>query len=185
MFVVVWDLESGRERTRLPGERVVSFSPDGNHIATQPFNAENVVEVTDLDSGRTERHTTIPWAGSTMPMADASAQPNAPPWQVHNGRGLGASIPVDGILALWNTERAQQIGQIDIRIEPYAATLAFDSQGRRLAVAASGGLTYVVDVDPNSWRRQACNLAARQLTESERATFLGSIVMPDGCPYGN
>jgi WD40 repeat protein len=185
LFVVVWDLESGRERTRLPGERIVSFSPDGNRIATQPFNAEDVVEVTDLDSGRTERHATIPWTGPTTPTADASAQPTEPPWQVHNGRGLGASIPVEGVLALWNTERAQQIGRIDIRIESYAAALAFDPQGRRLAVAISGGLTYVVDVDPNSWRRQACDLAARQLTESERATFLGSVELPDGCPYSN
>jgi hypothetical protein len=37
-------------------------------------------------------------------------------------------------------------------------------------------------VDPDSWRTLACNLVARQLTESEKATYLGSLEMPDGCP---
>lgn len=68
------------------------------------------------------------------------------------------------------------------RLDPDAATLAFDAQGKRLAVTVSGGLAYVVEVNPDSWRTQACNLAARQLTESERATYPGSIEMPDGCP---
>ena len=183
LVVVVWDLERGRERIRLPGEQVVSFSPDGNRIATRAFNGDDeMVEVTDLASRRAERHTTIPWTTPATPVADASSQPNEPPWQLDNGRGLGVSIPADGTLALWNTERTQQIGQIDIGVEPYTVTLAFDSQGRRLAVTISGGLAYVIDVDPSSWRRQGCNLAARHLTESERATYLGSIEMPDGCP---
>lgn len=36
-FVVVWDLISRRERTRFPGEQVISFSPEGNRIATRAF----------------------------------------------------------------------------------------------------------------------------------------------------
>lgn len=139
LFVVVWDLERGRERTRLPGEQVISFSPDGNRIATKAFdnsdNSDNTVEVTNLDSGQ-----------------------------------------------LWDTQRAQQISKIGIGVEPDAATLAFDAQGSRLAVTESSGLAYVIDVDPGSWRTQACNLAARQLTESEKAAYLGTVEIPDGCP---
>jgi WD40 repeat protein len=185
LFVVVWDLERGRERTRLPGEQVVSFSPDGKRITTKTFNSDHtveVVEMTDLDSGHSERHSAVPWTTPAARAADESAQPPKPPWQAHNGRGLGASIPADRTLALWDTQRTQQIGKIDIGVEPDAATLAFDAQGRRLAVTVSGGLAYVIDVNADSWRTQACNLAARQLTKSERATYLGSIEMPDGCP---
>jgi WD40 repeat protein len=181
LFVVVWDLERGRERTRLPGERVISFSPDGNRIATKAFdNSDNTVEVTNLDSGQQERHSAVPWTTLTAAAPDEGTPPG-PPWQVHNERGLGASIPTDGALALWDTQRAQQIGKIDLGVEPDAATLAFDAQGSRLAVTESGGLAYVIDVNPDSWRTQACNLAARQLTESEKATYLGSIEIPDGC----
>lgn len=58
----------------------------------------------------------------------------------------------------------------------------FDAQGRRLAATVSGGVAYIMDVDPTSWRTLACNLAARQFTESAKATYLGSLKMPDGCP---
>ncbi|HEY4008208.1 MAG TPA: hypothetical protein VGM60_23920 [Pseudonocardia sp.] len=185
LFVVVWDLERGRERTRLPGEQVISFSPDGNRIATKAFdnsdNSDNTVEVTNLDSGQRERHTAVPWTTPSAAAPDDGTPPGTP-WQVHNERGLGASIPTDGALALWDTQRAQQIGKIDIGVEPDAATLAFDAQGSRLAVTESSGLAYVIDVDPDSWRTQACNLAARQLTESEKAAYLGTVEIPDGCP---
>jgi hypothetical protein len=95
---------------------------------------------------------------------------------------LGASIPADGTLALWNTERSQQIGQIHMDVQPESATLAFDAHGTRLAVALSGGVAYVLNVDPAWWRMQACDLAARRLTESEKAIYLGSMDMPDECP---
>ena len=58
----------------------------------------------------------------------------------------------------------------------------FDAQGRRLAATVSGGVAYIMDVDPTSWRTLACNLAARQFGESAKATYLGSLKMPDGCP---
>ncbi len=141
-----------------------------------------MVEVTDLDSGHSERHTAVPWAIPAARASDESAQPPETPWQVHNGRGMGASIPTDGTLALWDTKRTQQIGTIDIGVEPDAAALAFDAQGRRLAVTVSGGLAFVIDVNPASWRTQACSLAARELTVLEKAAYLGSIDMPDGCP---
>jgi hypothetical protein len=138
-----------------------------------------MVEVTDLLSGQTERHSAVPWA---VAKSDGSNQTSAPKWEAQNGRGLEASIPADGILALWDTARAQEIGRVELAVEPDAATLAFDAQGRRLAATVSGGVAYVINVDPDSWRTLACNLVARQLTESEKATYLGSLEMPDGCP---
>jgi hypothetical protein len=126
-----------------------------------------MVEVTDLLSGQTERHSAVPWA---VAKSDGSNQTSAPKWEAQNGRGLEASI------------RAQEIGRVELAVEPDAATLAFDAQGRRLAATVSGGVAYVINVDPDSWRTLACNLVARQLTESEKATYLGSLEMPDGCP---
>jgi hypothetical protein len=77
---------------------------------------------------------------------------------------------------------SSRIGRVESGVEPDAATLAFDAQGRRLTVTVSGGVAYIMDVDPNSWRTLACNQAARQFTESEKATYFGSLEMPDGCP---
>ena len=182
LFVVVWDLKNGRERTRLPDEQVISFSPDGDRIATQAFNAEDMVNVTDLGSGRVEQYPAVPWTTPAVAASDQGAQPSEPLWQVDNGQGLGASIPANGTLALWNTTRTQRVAQIEIDVEPDDATLAFDAQGRRLAVTVAGGLAFIIDMNPDSWRTQACDRAARKLTESERATYLGSIAMENGCP---
>jgi len=182
LFVVVWDLKNGRERARLPRERVISFSPDGDRIATKPFNSNDTVEVTDLGSGHTEQYSRVPWTTPAASTSDESAQPLNHPWQVDNRRGLGASFPADGTLPLWDTARTQRIGQINLNIKTDTAILAFDAQGRQLAVTVPGGLAFVIDVNPDSWHTQACDRAARKLTMSERATYLGSITMENGCP---
>lgn len=135
--------------------------------------------MTDLLSGHSKRYPAVPWA---MGPSASGHQTSRPAWEAQNARGLGGSIPADGTLALWDIARAQEIGRIEIGVEPDATTLAFDAQGKRLAATVSGGVAYVMDVDPNSWRTLACNLAARQLTESEKAAYLGSLEMPDGCP---
>jgi WD40 repeat protein len=187
LFVEVWDLRNGRERARLPDEEVVSFSSDGRRIATKGFGSNGRITVTDLSSGYRERKTALPWPRSATsgysPAENSSPEtPGKSDWQVTNGRGLGASISGDGTLTLWDTDRARQIAQIGIEAKPDGAALAFDATGARLAVAASGGDTSVVDVDPASWRTRACKLAARVLTAPEKSTFLGPVQLPSSCP---
>jgi WD40 repeat protein len=180
-FVVIWDMARSQERMRLPGEHVISFSPDGQRIGTRAFNKDDgQVEITELATRRPERLVAVPWATPT-PSPSLEEQSSDRPWEASNGHGLGASLPADGAVSLWDTAGAQQIAQIPIDIEPDAAALAFDPLGNRLAVAVTGGLVYIVDVNPVSWEAQACRLVARQLTPSEKATYLGSLHSSSAC----
>lgn len=182
MVIVVWDLLSDREVGRFPGERVLSFSPDEGKIAFSPFLADSPVKVTSLATGQTAEVTTIPWdAGPAAVTEPNPQQSDSVPWTVDNGR-IGGAIPADGTLTLWDIERRQPVGQLEIDVEPDAATVIFDEQGRQMAVALPGGLTYLVDVDPESWWRTACEVAGRGMTTSEQENYLGSIPLPPGCP---
>jgi WD40 repeat protein len=176
---VVWDLRSRRERARLPGGRLLSFSPDGERIATRGFSApaDGPVTVTDLGSGRSEEHAAVPWDAVEPPRA-----PSPRPWTVDNGRGLGVATPTDGVLALWDTERSQLITEIDLDLDATFTALAFDARGGQLAVAVPGGALFLLDVDPDSWRRSACSLAGRSLTDAEHTAYIGAMELPAGCP---
>lgn len=176
---VVWDLAARRERARLGGGRMLAFSPDGDRIATRGFSApaDGPVTVTDLRSGRAETLAAVPWDFVPPP-----APPPERPWAVDNSRGLGAATPSDGVLALWDTERSQLITEIALDVDATSTALAFDARGSRLAVAVPGGALFLLDVDPESWRRSACSLAGRGLSDAERTVYIGLMELPPGCP---
>jgi hypothetical protein len=86
------------------------------------------------------------------------------------------------VLALWDTERSQLMTEIDLDLDATFTALAFDARGGQLAVAVPGGALFLLDVDPDSWRRSACSLAGRSLTEAERTAYIGAMELPAGCP---
>lgn len=178
LLVVVWDLERDREVLRFPGENVLGFSRDGMRLAAEPFQGDGPVVVADIESGETKEVTEIPWTPSTSDSGDSEA---AGPWDAQNDRGLGASMPSDGTVTLWDVARNQPIADLSVYGQPDASTLAFDEAGQRLAVATAGGVVSIVDVDPESWRARACSLVGRPLTEAEQQTFIGSMDVPDAC----
>ena len=56
------------------------------------------------------------------------------------------------------------------------------NRAEALAVIVPGGALFLLDVDPDSWRRSACSLAGRTLTDAERTAYVGAMELPAGCP---
>jgi WD40 repeat protein len=116
-------------------------------------------------------------------MLDAkTARPNGPRLAGHatwvtgvafspDGRTL-ASTSYDTSTILWDLATRQRIG------EPLRAdfgpqwTPAFSEDGQHLLTGTVARRAFLWDIDPDSWVRRACTLAARNLTRAEFAEYL-------------
>ena len=166
--VVVWDLEAGREVARFPGDGALGFGADGRELALETLLDQNATIVT-LETGARRSE---PAAGWKQPQVVAG-EPGADPWALASSRGLGASLAFDGTLTLWDTGRGIPLGQLAIPGAFDFSSLAFDREGRQLAVATAGGALSIVDVDVASWLARACTLAGRELTPEEWLRHVG------------
>jgi hypothetical protein len=168
--VVVWDLSASKEIARSNGDGVYAFSQDGLQLALDTFDSDEatIIEVSSGKSLRTEPAKL--WRSRARGALGAAYQQL---WATDNGHGVGASIVRDGTLTLWDTSRRLPIGTIVIPGAIEASYLIFDSAGRRLAVATSGGALSLVDVSLPSWITRACNLAGRELDAAEWQRYVG------------
>jgi WD40 repeat protein len=174
LAVTVWDLKRNTEVLRFPGERVVGFSPDGRRVAAKPFVGNGPVVVANIESGKTKEVAKVPWK---FKASEASA-PDAT-----NRYGFRANVGSNDAVTLSDTHRHQQpIVELPVLGQPDATSVVFDKDGKQLAVAATGGVVSIADVDPESWRTRACSLAGRPLTGAEQKNFTGSIEAPEACP---
>jgi hypothetical protein len=105
---------------------------------------------------------------------------------LHDGPLGGGAVSVDalafsadGAILAAATVRGRGIplGEVAIPGAFDFSTLAFDREGRQLAVATAGGALSIVDVDVGSWLARACALAGRDLTPEEWLRHVG-----DECP---
>jgi len=77
-----------------------------------------------------------------------------------------------GSAQLWDAHSGKQIGTLPTPLAQNAGAAAFDPTGHTLVTAFRDGTVLLWDVDPASWRRRACALANRRLTEQEWQDFL-------------
>ncbi len=158
----VRDARSGRLVATLPTPdygRSVAFSPDGALLATGHYDG----------TGRL-------WSTETW-------KPVGRPLEGHNERRflwmkftpdgtLLASAGQDGAVALWDVETQNPIGP-SLTVEPdsyVAADLSPD--GSRLFAASLSRRAVRWDVAPEAWKRHACRVAGRELTQQEWADAL-------------
>ncbi len=112
--------------------------------------ADEGFTLVDMTSGSLKDSASIPWEqGSAEPEATVPATP----WVVEH-EGLGASVAFDGAVTLWDTERGQSIGILEVPGAFDSSALVFDPQGRSLAVASTGGEMSLIDTDIESWHRR-------------------------------
>lgn len=150
------DVRSGRLVKRLPTEglsRSVAFSPDGRMLAVGQFDGDGQLYSTETWTPlgrRLEAHT------QRISNAEFS----------HDGRTLATSS-ADGTAQLWDVETQEPIGS-SLTVEPDTfVSMALSPDGKRLFAVSTGSHGVRLQADPQVWRRQACFVAGRELSERE------------------
>ena len=152
----VRDARTGRLVARLKTDddgRSVAFSPDGTLL------------VTGLYDGRIQLWSTETWKPVGRALEGHSGRVISPEF-APDGRTLATSS-ADGTVLLWDVPTRKQIGA-PMTVEPntfVSAALAPD--GSRLFAVSEQGPGVRWELSPEVWKRQACLVAGRELTQRE------------------
>jgi WD40 repeat protein len=129
--ILLWDLDSGRERMTLRGHSAVvihmAFAPDGLSLASAAASfKDRAIVIWDLAAGRPERRITAP--GSTL-----SAMAYSP-----DGRLIAGASSDERPVRIWDVRTGGQILMIAGHSQP-TFSVAFSPDGCLLATAAGDG----------------------------------------------
>ncbi|GAA2101495.1 TIR domain-containing protein [Microlunatus panaciterrae] len=147
------------------GAAAVAFSPDGSRLAVGLPNGW--LYLLDVRSGAVVRsfaaHQNKIYALAFSP--DSSMLATA----AFNGGGISVG-GFDGGLRLWDLLTGQQVGEL-VYHDSQVETVAFSPDGQWLV---SGGADREVLLWSayQQWRRRACQIAGRELTDAEKEAFL-------------
>ncbi len=169
--ITLWDVQHGRAVGVLaPTESLagaastvddLAFDADGSQLASL---AGGTVTVWDVSSRRT-RFTLRAGSRGTLRFAP-------------DGSRLGTAAQ-DGTLTVWELPSRQLLATVKGQ-SPYNGFphIAFSPDGRTLASVVPGGGLVLADMNPRRWLREACAIAGRDLTASERESFTGGGLAP-------
>jgi WD40 repeat protein len=193
--VRVWDVRR-RALTGVrfePSSPSIAFSPDGALLAV----ASKTTEVRDTQSGRLVAQLSTPDLGRSVAFSragdllatghyDGTGQlwstetwkPVGRPLEGHDGKRLlwiefspdGSTLATagqDGTVGLWDVTTQTPIGTpLTIEPETYAAA-DLSPDGSRLFAVSAGRRAVRWEVSPEAWKRHACRVAGRELTQRE------------------
>jgi WD40 repeat protein len=140
----LWDLATGRGRLLVPPVDLalegtaVAFSRDGKTLTTLDSKSIGVWNVT---SGNPIRRS--PHRFGEFLVEKLSDDGSLAALDTHRDIKGGLRAPSD-VLAVWDVSRGDVLSRVSVGAEP--VDLAFDSAGRRLAVAATNGTVGIWDV---------------------------------------
>lgn len=165
--VFIWDTKTGTEVNKLEtgGQHIVdlAFSPDGRTLAGISLSGK--VLIWSLSEVKPQAiltgHTTS--AGSVAFNSDGSL--------------LASSSGNEAIL--WDAARRVEIGTVDAQASS-AGMLSFSPVTNTLAIG--GRSPILLDVDEISWRSRLCDIAGRNLTPDEWATYVPDREYESVCP---
>ncbi len=152
----VREVRTGRLVARLKTDdegRSVAFSPDGTRLAT------------GLYDGRTQLWSTATWKPVGRALEGHTARVISPEF-APDGRTLATSS-ADGTVLLWDVATRKQIGApLTVATNTFVSAAVAPDGSRLFAVSEQGpGVRW--ELSPDAWKRQACLVAGRELTERE------------------
>lgn len=208
--VSVWDVATRKQLTSLGSKGSVialAFSPDGKTLASASQD-ERVVTLWNVSNWKALNflyHDGFPTSVAFSPDGKTlvtAAGKETVLWNLATQKQIGkllkkhendinrVAFSVDGsILAtasedktvvLWDVDTWQPLGVLPS--SEFVHDIAFSPDGRTLA--ASGRDTTLWDVSFESWQCRAAEIAARDLTEQERALYLEDEPYHPSTPYG-
>jgi WD40 repeat protein/DNA-binding SARP family transcriptional activator len=138
---------------RAPAGKTVQFSPDGRLLVLGDVK------------GRAWLYDTSSW------------RPRGPPLVAHSGAVLTVDVSPDGqrlattsddgSIRLWDVPSGRPIGTALPGLTQHDVAAAFVDGGRHLVTLYDNGRGYLLDTQPQSWARRACEVAGRTLTQAE------------------
>jgi WD40 repeat protein len=168
--ILVWNVaRRALERTIAHGNAILTirFSPDGKTIATGDLSGN--VDFWDPVSGRRVGRT---FGGQNGLVFSVAYEPD--------GREL-VTVSGDGKLRLWDLASGRLIGSP----LPGADTGGWGTSfldGKRTIAVFGDGTGVIWNIDPASWKAQACRVANRNLTPAEWHDFLPQRSYRHVCP---
>ena len=166
----VYELESGRRLWREVADRwqaEVAWSPDGRVVATGGQQSGRLT-LWDAATGRRIGEPVRANAGFVNSVAFA------------RGGKLVVTAGTDGTLRLWDAATLKQVGTNIVGKET-DDTAAHVLPGGAAVMAVGRGRAWIWQLDPARWAAQACLVANRELTRSERESFLAGSPGVRGC----
>lgn len=171
--VILWDVASGRPRGRPQPGSAVAFRPDGLVVAVAPVPSGPPPRTIVLRGVATGQQTGEIAIGDDDVVLEMTFSPD--------GRTLAATIVAGGrgggnrggAFTLWDVARAERLGPPLAWPGGRFFALAFHPDGTTVATGAEDGRLVSWDVDPQSWRRQACRIANRNLAYDEWTRAIG------------
>jgi WD40 repeat protein len=161
--IAVFDTTTGKLLTKLP---------DGPHPHQAAFTPDGSLLVTGGNAGIPSFWDTHTWKlvarpaqGHRSPLVGMSFSPD--------GRTLATADADDEDVLLWDVASRRQIGTALPRNGRGGLLVFYYPGGRRLLAISGQGRITRWDVDPESWKRRACDVAGRNLTREEWRDFVG------------
>jgi WD40 repeat protein len=140
--------------------RSIAFSSDGKLLAS----AGNDDKINIWDAN-THQMIGQPLIAHKLPVFSVAFSPD---------NRLLASGGGDGMVFLWDVATQQILGKFSVGDNTGVFAVAFSPDGARLASGGPGGAVMVWDLAVDSWMKQACQIANRNLSCAEWRTYLGS-----------
>jgi WD40 repeat protein/pSer/pThr/pTyr-binding forkhead associated (FHA) protein len=172
--ILLWNVRSGQRQGRpLAGHRStvtsVAFSPDGTTLAAG--SDDRTIGLWDIRSGR--RLATL--TGHSAAVRSVAFSPD--------GTTLAAGSD-DRTIGLWDIRSGRRLATLTGH-SAAVRSVAFSPDSTTLASGSDDGTVILWDGDVSiaSWRRRACRIANRNLTQSEWRQYIGSALRyQETCP---
>lgn len=173
--VILWNVSTRTPRGRPQAGSAVAFTLDGKTVAVSaPPVSDPPRAITLRDASTGEPIGKLILGDSEVVLRMAFSP---------DGKLLAvSSVDSEPALSLWDVTRRERLGQPLLWQAGRAFALAFSPDGKSLVAGTEDRGLAAWDVDPESWRRRACEIANRNLTYDEWSQFLGEEPYRATCP---